>query len=678
MQLPKLTPLQSRLLASVIATCLLIIIWISFQPHHFVYAAELSPLPVSPEEYSQLGQPIPETRDTRILELEEEEEVEEGNGGYVPEFAYFDRSLIGRQDEEVVDLTNNEKREGEMNPGDTRNFVLKSQSQSKRTDAGIDLSTPLGKRRHDNDSKDYTSGVLDDLEALGPEGSIGELRRNNLGDGEQGPTVTKRQNGNQVYISVNTCRQPAPNVTLITEDPPQLTLYISTSSNNKKPGPDATNDLATEPVPLQGGYANFSVQADSDVYVGVSAPQLTRGWDGSWSFEVAASTDGFYHSSNDESTFLFLVDTDSYSALFITPNLTMEDSSPEEKRSWMEREIPFTMYAFAQNDWGMEGLERSMCGLRGQFNSIPSIKVEGKMIDRWADRRPKGQFYIQGLNASTTYNGFLAMNATEDGMELLGNRVGSGGMVWKQFNWTTKANVDSNCQVVFDLPFCSDTAYAVPANPEKINNVTELALLYDRNASAYYQNFLNSLDQVACNTTGTAQYSLARNCDDCRRDYKEWLCSVLMPRCEDFSAADRWLIERNIGQPFPNGTFAYNNNTKEFKENFGDRLAYNTSRNPLIKEEIQPGPYKELLPCEDLCFDIVRSCPAQLKFGCPSGRGRDMSYGRRDEENPKNITCNFPGAVMELNTARAEARAVMPVMGRVVLVVGSMMALLLV
>ena len=46
MQIPKLTPLQSRLLASVAATCVLVVIWISFQPRYFVYAAEL-PAPLA-------------------------------------------------------------------------------------------------------------------------------------------------------------------------------------------------------------------------------------------------------------------------------------------------------------------------------------------------------------------------------------------------------------------------------------------------------------------------------------------------------------------------------------------------------------------------------------------------------------------------------------------------------
>jgi calcium channel MID1 len=97
------------------------------------------------------------------------------------------------------------------------------------------------------------------------------------------------------------------------------------------------------------------------------------------------------------------------------------------------------------------------------------------------------------------------------------------------------------------------------------------------------------------------------------------------------------------------------NLSKEFNETTRDRFAFSKSRNPMIDEIIQPGPYKELLPCEDLCFDIVRSCPAKLQFSCPSGRTRELSYGKRDPED-KELWCNFPGAVKKLSVQGAVGR----------------------
>lgn len=195
----------------------------------------------------------------------------------------------------------------------------------------------------------------------------------------------------------------------------------------------------------------------------------------------------------------------------------------------------------------------------------------------------------------------------------------------------------------------------MPSSPQFKPNMTRLKDLYDQQANSYYQNFSNSLDQVACNTTSTAQYSLARNCTDCRNDYKAWLCSVLIPRCEDWNATQDWLHDRNINTPFADGSIPYASNMSlEFNNTRRNRFAYNQSRNPMIDLEIKPGPYKELLPCEDLCFDIVRSCPAQLGFSCPNGLAGQMSYGRKD---PWNLTCNFPGAIVKLNQVMGGAGA---------------------
>jgi calcium channel MID1 len=105
------------------------------------------------------------------------------------------------------------------------------------------------------------------------------------------------------------------------------------------------------------------------------------------------------------------------------------------------------------------------------------------------------------------------------------------------------------------------------------------------------------------------------------------------------------------------GTLPHGDNmTKEFNATFRERFAYSRSRNPMIDQIIKPGPYKELLPCEDLCFDLVRSCPASLGFACPNTPARELSYGTR---KPNNLTCNFPGAVVDLSPLKAGARAVM-------------------
>ena len=49
----------------------------------------------------------------------------------------------------------------------------------------------------------------------------------------------------------------------------------------------------------------------------------------------------------------------------------------------------------------------------------------------------------------------------------------------------------------------------------------------------------------------------------------------------------------------------------------------------MIDAQINPGPYKEILPCIDLCYNLEQSCPAALGFACPlEGHGMNYSYGK--------------------------------------------------
>ena len=174
-------------------------------------------------------------------------------------------------------------------------------------------------------------------------------------------------------------------------------------------------------------------------------------------------------------------------------------------------------------------------------------------------------------------------------------------------------------------------AYAVPTNPEKWSNVTALGQHYDQYAANSYIAFNKSLAQIPCNTTSSAQYSLARNCTDCADAYKRWLCAVTIPKCEDFSKDDTYLLPRgvpnvNLTEQFPNNP-AFNPEQKSVQFTNG-------SRNPMIDDDIQPGPYKEVLPCIDLCYGLVQSCPANLQFACPlEGYGLSYVYGRPPQCN---------------------------------------------
>lgn len=155
------------------------------------------------------------------------------------------------------------------------------------------------------------------------------------------------------------------------------------------------------------------------------------------------------------------------------------------------------------------------------------------------------------------------------------------------------------------------------------------------------------MQQIPCEIDSTGQYSLARNCNDCNDAYKIWLCSVMIPRCKDYSSTAIYLQARNIVQPFPNSTTLDPNVISQVQS----YLYLNSSRNQLIDQLVQPGPYKELLPCDDLCYGIVQSCPAALGFSCPrpGQLGFNYSYGVRPPRDSAEATCNYPGAINNLN-----------------------------
>ena len=190
-----------------------------------------------------------------------------------------------------------------------------------------------------------------------------------------------------------------------------------------------------------------------------------------------------------------------------------------------------------------------------------------------------------------------------------------------------------------DLDFCDEIQYAVPGNDKNFNN-TELAKAYDDHAKQIYANFEKVMMQIPCEADSTSRYSLIRDCDDCKEAYKRWLCTVSIPRCEDFTSTNSFALLRNANQSYPNGTKL---SDQEMVKLF-DMPYHQTSRNSFIDKTIQPGPYKEVLPCEDLCYDVVQSCPAVIGFNCPipGMQGFNTSYGRRDNDG-STVSCNYPG-----------------------------------
>ncbi|EON69664.1 hypothetical protein W97_08916 [Coniosporium apollinis CBS 100218] len=631
----KLTPLQSRFAASLTASVLVIIIYLSLYPPQFAYAAELDSILNEDHNHRRLLGGLLGEDD--VLDGEEETDSHLGIS-YEADFLGVHRSIIGRAEEGVQTLRNNVPGRSNGQIGLTDYWEFPSDAVwGEHGEVGEGLPSTLEERAALVTRDDLWSEE-DGEEDAAVEGNTTDLRRRQT-------ELPEPQRPRTVYISINVCQQPASNGTT-TAEAPQLTMYVSTSEQNTKPGPDKRELQAN--IPLAEGFAQHTVNATGAVYIGVHEPDLPSGLSGAWNYEITASIDAPYHSYDGGEPLLLFIDSDTASALLVTDNLTQANASDPVYRRWMDlAEPPFTMYAFDRNDTSLRGLQRSYCGL----DAVPSgkqVEVTRTMITRGLGNKPKQQFHIRGLNGSTTYRGFLAMrgNSTASGDGV----ISGGGQLWSPINFTTKS--DANCRIISNLTFCTEVAYAVPSNDETFPSATDLANLYDDRAAALYENFTYSLDQIACNATSTARYSLARNCTDCSAAYKTWLCAVTIPRCEDFSAPASlsYLQPRNIGQaPLSQPTFRPTSNSTDAEalasnSTFRQRLYANSSRNPLIDQDIRPGPYKEVLPCEDLCFELVRSCPAKLGFSCPlRGKGLERSYGRRGGGG--RVECSFPGEV---------------------------------
>ncbi|KAF3770696.1 hypothetical protein M406DRAFT_105477 [Cryphonectria parasitica EP155] len=597
----QLSPLQSRLAASVTATVLLIILYLSLFRPQFALAEEINH-----------GSPI-------IFD----DEIDLGSRAvrdalYEPEFHAFERSILGRAPvvtRDTIALTNNVPTKMNLNAGDSLVFVFDSSQLSSRQE-----NWPLELRGE-------------------PETPAGEKEAT---DGEG--TLAKRASSATVYLSANTCLQPAGNSTT-TGTPPQLTLYVSTSTDNTSPGPSADSSQQ-EVRTFQKGAVMFNLTTSDSVYVGVAASNMSSNFSGIYNVQIAGSVDGWYHSYNETNTEeLFWVDSDTTSVLLMTQNLTTSRNHEVEQEVMASR--PYVM--FAQNDINpsIKGLENSYCGLNNNAqiaavrNGQTTSQVTTGMTKRGAGGYPKQQFYFSGLNSSSKYVGILARNVDNSSDT---NVVGGGGSVYRTTQFETKSSY-GNCALIFNLTFCDQVAYAVPSNNQTFPTTSALGAFYDDYAQSLYDGFNKSMTMIPCEAEDTQQYSLVRNCSTCRAAYKDWLCSVTIPRCEDFTSTETFLQPRAMNSTFPDGSSLPQDLLLQYSQ-FTHQLSYLTSRNPLIDTEVKPGPYKEVLPCEELCYDLVQSCPASLGFTCPRpwNVGFNTSYGTRLGSNDGNITCNYPGS----------------------------------
>ncbi|KAK3846902.1 MAG: stretch-activated Ca2+-permeable channel component-domain-containing protein [Linnemannia gamsii] len=437
-----------------------------------------------------------------------------------------------------------------------------------------------------------------------------------------------------VFISVSTCSTPKSGGALC----PPLEFYVSTSASQPLPGPGQS----ILPEYSEDGLMRFTVRTKKDVFFSLHSPSLTGTWTGDWAVEVGASTQDFVQDYRIAQG-LVLDDTDGVSASFLTHNFTA---------------VPTFKVFVLNSDTLPVGLTRSICAIE-VIQPVPLTKtnmivtqtnrtsnLDGSMGTEILPAEPsfemfgqRRQVIVQSLTPGTNYTAFFITDVL--------NHAGAE-VMFAMTTFTTKKQ--DNCVLITDLKFCQEVAYAVPITPQSTlpggtNSTTRLDIknFYDNFTSNLMDNFNRVLEQYDCSRS---QYSLIRNCTDCSRAYRRWLCSISIPRCTDVGDI---LDGRNVGYaPAPEPNPDTVENPYLIDRTSGAVVvarSTNTSRgaiaqlsqNPLM----DPGPYGEVLPCIDLCFDVVQSCPNFLGFDCPV---KNMG-GNYAKMNDHGFRCNGLGVV---------------------------------
>jgi calcium channel MID1 len=435
MPLPKLSPLQSRLAASLVACVLVLLLYLTLSSSHFAYAADVDS--IRPEDHNHERLLTPYILDGELDDIEQREV------GYQAEFFGFDRSIIGRAPSWVsATIPNNNPWQDNVQQGKIQYYMFANSSVwGKLSGPSQGLPPSRLRQRSGRDPEGYLEkSAADVVEA---ETHVLTYDGNEAGDHE----IRKRQlQTRTVYITINTCLQPNdPNDPTGSKGAPgQLVLYVSQSAQSPMSEPGSTKPdngwQMGQMVEAVAGFANITVEASGDVFIGVYAPS-TDGFVNPYNVKIAASIDAPFHYYNNTQPNLYLVDSDSSSALLVTNNLT-SSTNGSVFDAWMSLAPPFVIFAANQNNALFAGIQNSYCGLENYAqiaSTAGASTVQTSMTNVTSGPFPKQQFYFQGLNGSSSYYGILAMNgnSTASGKDV----VGGGGQVWQAMNFQTQSGI---------------------------------------------------------------------------------------------------------------------------------------------------------------------------------------------------------------------------------------------
>ena len=365
MRLPnmQLSPLQSRLAASLAASLFLLVLYLLLLAPKVAFAAEL---PLDADGLRDAPHDI--------------DSVLHGKPLYEPDFDLFDRGIIGRAPPGVATLENNKPRALNLEPGTTACYLVE-----KSTIFGLDGSGNALKSADTGDSS-TTSGAS--------------------------PQPSNRAS-KTLYISANACLQPH----IAGSDgkspkPPQLILSV-TNSTEAGCGKFSTNPKDAGVTLFEEGAATYSLNATGDIYVGITALNVSSDFEGVYNFEVAASlTDYFHRYQKGGTAELLWMDSDSTSALLVTRTLT---ENKADVQYILDQELPYELFVSNKDSTATDGLKHSACGLQ-HTAQITANNLSNKSLNspaktaitlRGPGGLPRQQFYFVSLTPSSSYSGIL-------------------------------------------------------------------------------------------------------------------------------------------------------------------------------------------------------------------------------------------------------------------------------
>lgn len=385
-------------------------------------------------------------------------------------------------------------------------------------------------------------------------------------------------------------------------------LYVSGNMELQPPGDNSLNDTnlmvclswikpslnVSEITQQAANCSSFSLgyygallatnSSTSSMYVSIIAPSIANATI-PWSFSLGVSPDKLLYNWASRA-FTDVLDTDYNSALLVTGPLVGRVLNSTSV-TFHNLSYSYDLYLYPSNYTGLQNLQRSWIAVTNgpaiytTKNQPATISSRGGGLHQ--------QFYLTNLTPSTLYTAYLTAS---------GSGYGQRSQVYSLF--TIQTMDTPACKIIFDLDFCQGVAYSVPVSSHiQYNDTNDLKEIYDSRVATLYTNFSKALQQVACNATDEDRFSPLITCTNCIAQYKTWLCAVTIPRCSTY-----------------------------YQDGYSLR-DHGESRNEFVNEVIEPPlPYYEVKPCINLCNDMVKDCPAQLNFACPTSMEAILeSYG---------------------------------------------------